>query len=70
MSHYKIERYYEKHNATQFVEDGLTEDEAKEYCRSPESSSRTCKKPENKKFTKMFGKWIAGFVEVKDDNGQ
>jgi hypothetical protein len=57
---YKIVRFFQKH-PRRTVKRGLTLAEAQAHCQDPETSSVTCKKPENKRRTKKFGPWFDGY---------
>jgi hypothetical protein len=45
------------------VETGLTLEEARAHCNDPETSSRTCKDPENVARTEEYGPWFDCYVE-------
>ena len=54
---YKITRYFYKTEAFVVVRRGLTEEEAKLHCKSPESCSKTAQSAANKRRTIKFGHW-------------
>ena len=60
---YKIVRFYFNNSEKKIVKRGLTLEEAKAHCHSPESSSRTCTSPVGKTRTKRKGPWFDGFAE-------
>lgn len=60
---YKIVRGYQNSYKRRTIASGLTLEEAKEWCKDPESSSTTCQKPENRRRTKAKGPWFDGFAE-------
>jgi hypothetical protein len=45
------------------IKRGLTLEEAQAHCSDPETSSSTCKLPENVKRTEDFGPWFDGYDE-------
>lgn len=57
---YKIVRSYLSHPST-VIKRGLTLAEAQAYCRDPETSSRTCTKPEHIAHTERMGPWFDGY---------
>lgn len=62
---YKIVRYfYSNEISNRTIKKNLTLEEAQKHCRDPESSSRTCKKPHNKRRTNLLGSWFDGYVET------
>lgn len=58
---YKITRFYREGHPSKVIKKGLTLEEAKEHCKDPETSSRTCEDPENVQHTEEFGDWFDGF---------
>jgi len=62
MQTYKIVRMFMK-GSKGTIKRGLTLDEAREHCRDPETSSRTCSLPENVRRTELHGPWFDGFDE-------
>ena len=63
---YKIVRFYANpYKPNRTVKVGLTLEEAQEYCKDPETSSTTCKKPENKARTNLYGGWFCGYTVQK-----
>jgi hypothetical protein len=62
MKTYKIVRMF-MNGSKCTMDRGLTLDEAREHCRDPETSSRTCSLPENVKRTELHGPWFDGFDE-------
>ncbi len=62
MTTYKIVRGF-FNGGKRTIHTGLTLEEAKEHCRDPETSSRTCTKAVNVRRTKERGVWFDGYVE-------
>lgn len=58
---YQIVRRYKDHDKKEIMERGLTREEAKEWCRDPETSSDTAEEPANVKRTEEYGPWFDGF---------
>lgn len=57
---YKIVRMYFR-GGKRIIARGLTLEEAREWCRDPETSSRTCTKSTNLRRTREKGPWFDGF---------
>jgi hypothetical protein len=67
MKRYKIVRmYFNDAHPSEVVARDLTRHEAQEWCKDPETSSRTCKLPENVKRTKDKGNWFDGYDEDEE----
>lgn len=61
---YKIQRiYFNKPGRTRTLHTGLTLEQAQAHCQDPETSSRTCKKPQNVRRTKQQGPWFDSYAE-------
>jgi len=61
---YKIERHHFRTDIpTKVIATGLTLKEAQKHCKNPETSSSTCKKPENIEYTAKNGMWFDGYEE-------
>lgn len=61
---YKIVRMYFKHPSKPVRGlRNLTLDEAQAHCRDPETSSRTCTKPENVARTRHMGPWFDSYQQ-------
>lgn len=61
---FKVIRYYFNDNIPSLlIATGLTFEQAQEHCKNPETSSTTCKLPENIKHTQKFGPWFDGYSE-------
>jgi len=60
---YKIIRFYQKLHPKEVVKTGLSFEEAQEHCNDPETSSRTCEKPQNVARTEKMGEWFDGYYE-------
>lgn len=58
---YRIVRMYKEGHPPKTMKEGLSLEEAKEWCRDPETSSRKCEEPENVKHTEEMGDWFDGF---------
>jgi hypothetical protein len=59
---FKIVRSYLNH-PSKVIKRGLTLEEAQKHCRDPETSSKTCTKPELIELTKRMGPWFDGYDE-------
>jgi hypothetical protein len=60
---YMITRRFMKGDST-VMKRGLTKAEAQEWCRDPETSSRTCTRPELLEMTEKRGPWFDGYDEM------
>lgn len=61
---YKVIRFYQHHPARALrLRSGLTLEQAQAHCHNPETSSRTCKLPENVRRTELMGPWFDGYTE-------
>jgi hypothetical protein len=58
---YKIVRSYQNTYGHRVIARGLTLAEAQEYCRDPETSSRTCQKAAGRARTRKMGPWFDGY---------
>ncbi len=58
---YKIVRGYRDSYKRRTIMTGLTLDEAQQWCKDPETSSRTCTKTANVRRTKTHGPWFDGY---------
>jgi hypothetical protein len=64
MCQYKIIRFYFNSNInTRTIKTGLTLEEAKAYCSSPESSSKTATSSAARARTSKLGPWFDGYTE-------
>ncbi len=62
---YKIVRhYFRTDQKRRTVKSGLTLEEARAHCADPETSSSTCRKPENVRRTRERGPWFDGYQET------
>ena len=62
---YKIVRGYAKDGkSSRTIQTGLTLEEAQEYCRDPETSSRTCITAAAKRITQRNGDWFDGYERM------
>jgi len=60
---YSIIRFHRGDMTNSVMATGLTLEEAHEWCRNPETSSRTCTLRENVEYTKKHGEWFDGYTE-------
>ena len=60
---YEIVRHYKDGHDSEIMETGLTRQEAQEWCKDPETSSKTAEDPENVRRTEEHGEWFDGFRE-------
>lgn len=61
---YKIIRFYFK-GGKRVIKRGLTLEEAQRHCEDPETSSSTCKLPQNRRRTSQQGAWFDGYDESR-----
>lgn len=59
---YKIQRLYFRGDR-RTIATGLTLEQAQAHCSNPETSSSTCRKPANRRRTKMRGPWFDSYTE-------
>jgi hypothetical protein len=64
---YKIMRYFASGRAPYVVSIGLTLEAAREHCKSPDSSSRTCTSDIGQYRTRQHGRWFDGYEEQDGD---
>jgi hypothetical protein len=62
METYKIIRFFQS-GERKTMETGLTLEEAQEHCNDPETSSKTCTRPELLLVTQKRGPWFDGYEE-------
>lgn len=60
---FSVVRFYQNEFDPVVVLRGLTEEEAKERCKDPEGSSRTCTSKEGVARTEAMGPWFEGYRE-------
>lgn len=66
MTTYRVQRCYFKEPGHWYpIKKGLTLEEAQEHCGDPETSSSTCKRPENVERTKLKGPWFDAYTVEK-----
>ena len=63
MTTYRIVRMYFNHSRRRIIKRQLSLEEAQAHCKDPETSSRTCTLPANKRHTEQFGPWFDGYDE-------
>jgi hypothetical protein len=64
METYKIVRnYFNQEYESEVIAEGLDLTEAQEWCRDPETSSRTCTSEEGCERTAERGPWFDGYEE-------
>jgi len=64
MSYKIIRTYLRGDKRARTILRGLTLEQAQAHCRNPETSSRTCTRPDRKRITKRNGPWFDGYEEV------
>lgn len=62
---YKITRGYFNEYPKEVIRTGLTLRQAQSHCQDPETSSKTCKLPENVRRTEVYGPWFDGYEEER-----
>lgn len=60
---YKVVRVFFQKDLKKTLATGLTLEQAQEHCSDPETSSKTCTKPNNKKLTKEQGPWFDAYYK-------
>lgn len=63
---YQIVRFfldYERHRR-RVIKKGLTEQQAREHCSNPETSSSTAKTSRSRRITRLYGDWFDGYEET------
>ena len=64
MTTYKIVRgFFNDDFDSEIIDTDLTLEEAREYCRDSETSSRTCTEPDLVAMTEERGPWFDGYEE-------
>jgi hypothetical protein len=62
---YKVVRFYfDRPGHRRTIERGLTLEQAQAHCNDPETSSSTCRRPENVRRTRRMGEWFDGYMET------
>lgn len=65
MASYEIVCFFAREDLpSKVVKRGLTEEEAKEHCKSPEASSKTAKSAKGRARTVAYGEWFEGFRQT------
>lgn len=62
---YRIVRHFQR-NGQQTVKRGLSAEEAREWCKDPETSSRTCEGDIPRRRTNIHGPWFDGYEEEEE----
>ena len=63
---YKIVRFFLNGSRKRTIETGVSLEEAQKHTTNPESSYKTCKKPEGRRRTREHGPWFDGFQRIKE----
>ena len=64
MKTYRIIRMYANPSmSSEWIDTGLTLEEAQEHCKDPETSSKTATSPSLTTLTHLFGEWFDGYEE-------
>lgn len=61
---YKIVRHFFRDDRKRTIAKGLTLEEVRAHCKSPEASSKTATRPEATRRTKRYGAWFDGYSET------
>lgn len=64
MKTYKIVRHHFR-GKPYTIKRGLTLEQAQAHCEDPETSSRTCTKPNGLRLNRRHGQWFDGYTEEK-----
>lgn len=59
---YKVIRFFERSGRQFIIKTGLTLALAQAHCNDPETSSSTCRKPNNTRRTRRSGRWFDGYA--------
>jgi len=57
--------YFDAQIRRRVIKTSLTEEQAKEHCSNPQTSSSTCASAVGKRRTKQLGAWFDGYEESK-----
>ena len=61
---FKVIRQFERDpSMNKVIATGLTLEQAREHCKDPETSSRSCVRPENVNRTQRLGAWFESYTE-------
>ena len=60
-TYYIVRSYFEDGVRNKRIKEGLTREEAQEYCSDPETSSSTCTEDAGIEHTEKYGAWFDGF---------
>jgi hypothetical protein len=61
---FKIIRFFGREDRRpRVIKSGLTEGEARQHCRNPETSSRTATSHKAKAYTRANGEWFDGYSD-------
>ena len=64
MKTYRIVRMYQNPALlSEWIDTGLTLEEAEEHCKDPQASSKTAIGPTLTDLTQLFGEWFDGYEE-------
>jgi hypothetical protein len=64
MTTYRIVRMYQDPSiVSEWIDTGLTLEEAQAHCKDPETSSKTATNPRLVTLTHLFGDWFDGYEE-------
>ena len=64
MTTYRIIRMYAHPSmSSEWIDTGLTLEEAQAHCKDPETSSKTATSPSLTNLTHLFGDWFDGYEE-------
>ena len=64
MATYRIVRMYQNPSiVSEWIDTGLTLEEAQDHCKDPETSSKTATHIKHTTLTKIFGEWFDGYEE-------
>lgn len=62
MATYRIVRMYQNPSmSSEWIDTGLTLEEAKDHCKDPQTSSKTTTDPRLTTLTHLFGEWFDGY---------
>ena len=64
MAYKIVRRFFDDDVKSKIIKTGLTLEEARKHCRSPETSSQTCVGIKEVKLAERVGPWFDGYEEV------